>query len=105
MPAELDVHPVLDNYATHKAPKVAAWLKKRPRYHRHLTPTSGSWLNQVERWFARITEQRLRRGVFKSIDDLISAINAYILEHNRKAKTIHLDRKRRRHPRPRRNCL
>jgi transposase len=64
VPAEFDIHLVLDNYATHKTPKVAAWLKKRPRYHLHFTPTSSSWLNQIERWFAKITEQRIRRGYF-----------------------------------------
>jgi transposase len=86
VPADLEIHLVLDNYATHKTPKVAAWLKKRPRYHLHFTPTSSSWLNQVERWFAKITEQRIRRGVFKSVDELIAAIAAYIAEHNRSAK-------------------
>jgi transposase len=86
VPADLDIHLVLDNYATHKTPKVAAWLKKRPRYHLHYTPTSSSWLNQVERWFAKITEQRIRRGVFKSVDELIAAIDAYIAEHNRSPK-------------------
>jgi transposase len=83
VPASLDIHLVLDNYATHKAPKVAAWLKKRPRYHLHFTPTSSSWLNQVERWFAKITAERIRRGVFKSVDELIAAIDACIAEHNR----------------------
>lgn len=83
---ELDIHMVLDNYATHKTPKVAAWLKKRPRYHLHFTPTSSSWLNQVERWFAKITGERIRRGVFKSVDELIAAIDDYIAEHNRNAK-------------------
>ncbi len=86
VPADLEIHLVLDNYATHKTPKVAAWLKKRPRYHLHFTPTSSSWLNQIERWFAKITEQRIRRGVFKSVDELIAAIDAYIAEHNRSAK-------------------
>jgi len=86
VPAPLEIHLVLDNYATHKTPKVAAWLKKRPRYHLHFTPTSSSWLNQVERWFARITEQRIRRGVFKSVDELIAAIDDYIAEHNRRPK-------------------
>jgi transposase len=86
VPAHLEIHLVLDNYATHKAPKVAAWLKKRPRYHLHFTPTSGSWLNQVERWFAKITEQRIRRGVFKSVDELIAAIDDYIAENNRAPK-------------------
>ncbi len=78
VPAQLNVHLVLDNYGTHKAPRVAAWFKKHPRYHLHFTPTSGSWLNQVERWFAKITEQRIRRGAFKSVDGLISAIDEYI---------------------------
>ena len=81
IPADLEVHLVLDNYATHKTPKVAAWLKKRPHYHLHFTPTSSSWLNQVERWFAKITAERIRRGVFKSVDELIEAIDAYIAEH------------------------
>ncbi len=86
VPAGLEVHLVLDNYATHKTPKVAAWFKKRPRYHLHFTPTSSSWLNQVERWFAKITEQRIRRGVFKSVDQLIAAIDDYIAAHNRTPK-------------------
>jgi transposase len=76
----------LDNYATHKTPKVAAWFKKRPRYHLHFTPTSGSWLNQVERWFAKITEQRIRRGVFKNIDELIAAIDEFIACNNENPK-------------------
>ena len=86
VPSDLAIHLVLDNYATHKTPKVAAWLKKRPRYHLHFTPTSSSWLNQVERWFAKITEQRIRRGVFKSLDELICAIDDYIAEHNQAPK-------------------
>jgi putative transposase len=77
---------VLDNYATHKTPKVAAWLKKRPRYHLHFTPTGSSWLNQIERWFAKITEQRIRRGVFRSVDQLIAAIDDYIAAHNKNPK-------------------
>jgi len=83
VPPDLEIHLVLDNYATHKTPKVMAWLQKRPRYHLHFTPTSASWLNQVERWFAKITEQRIRRGVFKSVDALIEAIDDYIATHNR----------------------
>ena len=86
VPAGLDIHLVLDNYATHKTPRVAAWLKKRPRYHLHFTPTSSSWLNQVERWFAKITEQRIRRGVFRSVDELIAAIDDYIAKHNQAPK-------------------
>ncbi len=83
---ELEIHLVLDNYATHKTPKVAAWFKKHPRFHLHFTPASGSWLNQVERWFGKITEQRIRRGVFKSVDDLIVAIDEYIAAYNKDPK-------------------
>jgi len=86
VPAGLEIHLVLDNYATHKTPKVAAWFKKRPRFHLHFTPTSGSWLNQVERWFGKITEQRIRRGVFKSVDELIVAIDEYIEANNKDPK-------------------
>ena len=82
VPGDKDIHLVLDNYATHKTPKVAAWFKKRPRYHLHFTPTSSSWLNQVERWFAKITKQRIRRGVFKNVDELIAAIDDYIAANN-----------------------
>ncbi len=74
MPAGLGIHLVMDNHGTHKAPKVAAWLKPRPRYQLHFTPTSGSWLNLVERWFAKITEQRLRRSAFHTVDELEKAI-------------------------------
>lgn len=88
VPAGLDIHLVLDNYATHKTPKVAAWFQNRPRYHLHFTPTTGSWLNQVERWFAKITERRIRRGVFKSVDELISAIDDYIAANNRAPKSF-----------------
>jgi putative transposase len=86
IPAGREIHLVLDNYATHKTPKVAAWFKRRPRYHLHFTPTSGSWLNQVERWFAKITEQRIRRGVFKNIDELIAAIDEFIARNNKNPK-------------------
>ena len=86
VPARLEVPLVLDNDATHKPPKVAAWFRKHPRYHLHFTPTSGSWLNQVERWFAKITEQRIRRGVFKSVDELIAAIDDYIAANHRAPK-------------------
>ena len=86
VPAPLEVHLVLDNYATHKTPKVAKWFRKHPRYHRHFTPASGSWLNQVERWFGRITEQRIRRGAFKSVDELIAAIDDYIAANNQHPK-------------------
>ena len=82
VPANLDVHLVLDNYGTHKTSKVAAWFKKRPRYHLHFTPTSASWLNQVERWFAKITEQRIRRDSFHSLPALVAAIDEYIHANN-----------------------
>ena len=84
VPAGREVHLVLDNYGTHKTSKVAAWFKKRPRYHLHFTPTSASWLNQVERWFAKITEQRIRRDSFASLPALVSAIDDYIRANNQK---------------------
>jgi len=73
---------VLDNYGTHKHSEVKKWLTKRPRYHVHFTPTSSSWLNQVERWFAEITRKRIRRGTFHSVRELINAIRDYIRHHN-----------------------
>jgi transposase len=81
-PAELDLHLIVDNYATHKHPRVKAWLKRHKRFHLHFIPTSSSWLNLVERWFREITDKRIRRGVFKSVAQLIEAIRAYIEEHN-----------------------
>lgn len=86
VPKELQIHLVLDNYGTHKAPKVAAWFKKRPRYHLHFTPTSASWLNQVERCFAKITQERIRRGVFKSVGELEKAIEDYLAANNKAPK-------------------
>src|SRR5215469_4040731 len=76
--AELDIHLVLDNYGTHKHPEVKKWLDARPRYHVHFTPTSSSWLNQVERWFAEITRKQIRRGTFRSVRDLVNTIEDYI---------------------------
>ena len=81
--AALDIHLVLDNYGTHKHPEVKTWLAKRPRYHLHFTPTSSSWLNQVERWFAEITRKRIRRGTFRSVRDLTTAIQDYVRLYNR----------------------
>ncbi|ANY80630.1 hypothetical protein BB934_22345 [Microvirga ossetica] len=78
----LDLHLIVDNHATHKYPKVKAWLAKHPRFHLHFTPTSASWLNQVERFFALITQQRIRRGAFTSVIDLESAIMDYLEHHN-----------------------
>ena len=81
-----EVHLVLDNYATHKTPDVNAWLEKHPRYQLHFTPTSASWLNLVERFFAEITARRIRRGSYSSVDDLEAAIYDYLLQHNAKPK-------------------
>lgn len=86
VPADLDVHLVMDNYATHKAPLIRNWLAKRPRWHVHLTPTSSSWLNQVERFFALLTERQLRRGIHRSLDALHTAISAFIDQHNAQPK-------------------
>src|SRR5271154_2761074 len=81
-PKGLDLHLIADNYATHKPPAVKAWLAKHPRFHMHFTPTSASWLNLVERFFGLITEKRIRRGVFKSVSELETAIQDYLDNHN-----------------------
>jgi transposase len=81
-PADLDLHLIVDNYATHKTPAVKRWLKAHPRFHLHFTPTSASWLNMVERFFAEITRNRIRRGVFKSVTELQNAIMEYLENHN-----------------------
>ncbi len=81
-PADLEVHCIVDNYATHKKQEVQDWLAAHPRFHVHFIPTSSSWLNLIERWFAEITNQRIRRGVFRSVKDLEAAITAYIAHHN-----------------------
>lgn len=86
VPEELDIHLVLDNYATHKTPLVHRWLAKRPRYYLHFTPTSASWLNLVERWFAALTEKQLRRGVFRSTRELEQAILRYLDATNQDPK-------------------
>jgi len=81
-PADLDLHLIADNYFTHKTPEVQRWLKRHPRFHMHFIPTSSSWLNLVERWFREITDKRIRRGAFTSVEGLIQAIMAYIDHHN-----------------------
>jgi len=81
-PNEFDLHLIADNYATHKHPKVKAWLKRHPRFHMHFIPTSSSWLNVIERFFRDLTDKRLSRGVFRNVRQLIAAIKAYIDEHN-----------------------
>ena len=82
----LDLHLIVDNYATHKHPKVIAWLKRHPRFHMHFVPTSSSWLNMVERFVRDLTENRLRRGVFRSVEELIAAIEEYLAHHNEDPK-------------------
>ena len=81
-PQDLAIHCIVDNYATHKKEEVKRWLRRHPRFHFHFIPTSSSWLNLVERWFAQITAQRIRRGVFHSVADLEQAIMDYIQHHN-----------------------
>jgi transposase len=82
VPKGLDVHLVMDNYATHKTQLIRDWLAKRPRWHVHLTPTSSSWLNQVERFFALLTDKKIRRGVHRSVEELKADITAFIDRHN-----------------------
>jgi len=86
VPKGLQVHMILDNYGTCKHPDVQAWLDKHPRFHLHFTPTSSSWLNLVERWFRNLTEQAIRRGIFRSVPDLITAIEAYLEANNDDSK-------------------
>src|SRR5258707_5271158 len=86
VPAGKVVHVVLNNCAEHKHPKVLAWLLRHPRFTFHFTPTSASWLNAVEGFFATLTKRRLKRGIFRSIVDLQAAINRYIAEHNLSSK-------------------
>jgi transposase len=85
-PRRREIHLILDNYGTHTHPKVQQWFAERPRYHLHFTPTSASWLNLVERWFAEITRKRIRRGTFTSLPALISAIREYVRIYNRDPK-------------------
>ena len=82
IPAELDIHMILDNYGTHKHPKVQSWLAKHRRFQLHFTPTSASWLNLVERWFRELTDKRIRRGSFPSVAELIAAIQEFIEANN-----------------------
>lgn len=86
LPDGPDVHLVMDNYATHKTPKIKAWLARRPHWHVHFTPTSASWLNQVERWFADLTRKQIQRGVHRSVAELEADIMAFIDAHNENPK-------------------
>jgi transposase len=85
-PPELELHLIVDNYATHTHENVKKWLAKHPRFHLHFIPTSSSWVNLVERWFRELTQKRIRRGVFHSVPDLIAAIEAYLAAYNQHAK-------------------
>jgi transposase len=85
-PAGKALHLIADNYATHKHAKVQRWLKRHPRFHVHFTPTSSSWLNMVERFFRDLTQNRLRRGVFRDVEERIMAIGDYIDRHNENPK-------------------
>jgi transposase len=86
VPADLDIHLVLDNYGTHKTALVRRWLQKRKRYHLHFTPTHASWLNQVERWFALLTQRQIKRGSHTSVQELEAAIREFITTHNQQPK-------------------
>ncbi|CAN5530596.1 IS630 family transposase [soil metagenome] len=86
VPQRLDVHLVMDNYATHKHARVRAWLAERPRYHVHFTPTYSSWLNQVELWFRQISERAIRRGSFKSVKELTARIERFVKHYNEKSR-------------------
>jgi transposase len=82
VPKGLEIHLILDNYATHNHPNVKQWLAKHPRFHLHFTPTSSSWLNMIERWFGKLTDKAIRRGVFHSVPELIAAIETYLQTNN-----------------------
>jgi len=86
VPKQLDVHLIMDNYGTHKTALIRNWLAKRPRFHVHFTPTYGSWLNLVERWFAELTNKQLRRGAHRSVAQLEAAIREFIDAHHANPK-------------------
>ena len=87
-PPNLDLHLIMDNYATHKHPRVKAWLGRHPRFQFHFIPTSSSWMNMVERWFREITDKRIRRGTFQNVPVLVKAIMGYIENHNQNPKVF-----------------
>jgi len=88
-PARVDLHLIVDNYATHKHPRVKRWIQRHPRFHVHFIPTSSSWLNLIERWFRDLSDRRIRRGVFHSVQELIQAITDYVAAHNENPQTFH----------------
>jgi transposase len=85
-PMDLDLHLIVDNYGTHKHARVGRWLKRHPRFHLHFIPTSSSWVNMVERWFAEISRKQIRRGSFNNVKELITVIKKYIESHNQNPK-------------------
>ena len=87
-PSDLDLHLIVDNYATHKHPRVKSWMRRHPRFHIHFIPTSSSWLNLVERWFREITDKRIRRGSFHNVAELIAAIEDYLKCHNQNPRVF-----------------
>jgi len=87
-PPAMELHLIVDNYGTHKHPRVTAWLGRHPRFHLHFTPTSSSWLNLVERWFREITDKRIRRGTFHNVPALIAAIEEYLNNHNQNPRVF-----------------
>ena len=87
-PAGLNLHLIVDNYGTHKHPRVKSWIRRHPRFHLHFIPTSSSWVNMVERWFREITDKRIRRGVFRSVPELIAAIEDYMHNHNQNPRVF-----------------
>ena len=88
VPPELDIHLVMDNYGTHKTPTIKAWFARHPRYHLHFTPTSASWLNQVERWFAILSQRQIKRGSHRSTLELEKAIRSFLEVHNARPQAI-----------------
>jgi len=87
-PMDLDLHLIVDNYGTHKHPRVERWLKRHPRFHLHFIPTSSSWVNMVERWFVEISRKKIRRGSFRNVKELITTIKQYIESHNQNPKVF-----------------
>jgi transposase len=87
-PTDMELHLIVDNYGTHKHPRVQSWLKRHPRFRLHFTPTSSSWLNLIERWFREITDKRIRRGSFKNVQMLIATIQQYIDIHNQNPRVF-----------------
>ncbi len=105
VPAELAVHLVLDNYATHKTPAIHRWLLRHPRFHLHFTPTSGSWLNLVERWFAELTTKKIKRGAHTSVQGLERDIRGWIATWNENPSSLRVGEDGRPDPRVARQVL